>query len=192
MAVSDEKLQKFEDAVMEQANAKAENILADLNAKKEQTLSQTEDEELTRHFTNMQNEISQIKQSCIKRVSLHAQQANKEMLLYREGISEKVFGAVRKRLVEFTKTADYEKFLSDEIKRLKDYAADDLVVCVSENDLKFKDTVFASMTVVADKRIEIGGFILKSDEKGFALDETLDARLESQKEYFNTVSDLKV
>lgn len=192
MAMSDEKLQKFESAVMEQANVQVESILAQLNSIKEQTLSQTEDAELTRHFTNMQNELSQIKQSCIKRVSLHAQQANKEMLLYRENIRKKVFDAVRERLEEFTKTPEYEKFLSDNLAELSEYTADDLVVCIGENDLKFKDTVFASMTVVLDKKIKIGGFILKSSEKGFALDETLDARLDSQQGYFNSISGLKV
>ncbi len=192
MAISDEKLQKFESAVMAQANEQVESILANLNTKKEQTLSATEDAELTRHFTNMQNKLSQIKQSCIKRVSLHAQQANKEMLLHREDIREKVFGSVRERLIDFTKTPEYEKFLSDGLKRLEGYSADDLVVCIGENDMKYKDTIFASMTVALDKKIKIGGFILKSGEKGFALDETLDARLDSQREYFNSVSGLKV
>lgn len=190
MAVTDEKMKKFESAVMKQADDEVKRILADLDEQKKKALSDTMDAELARHFEHMQNELAQIKQSCIKRVSLETQKANRELLLKRGEICEKVFENVKNRLVDFTGTPEYADYLEAALKKAEKYDAGDLTVCLNGRDMKFKDTVFKGMALERDEKIKIGGFILKSREKGFALDETLDARLLAQREYFSTISGL--
>lgn len=190
MSLTDEKLQKFENAVSKEADAEIEKILQEIATQRDLALSDTMNAELTRHFEQMQNQILQIKQSCIKRVSLESQNAKKKLLLARENIRLRVFDAVKDRLHSFTKTPEYKDYLKNKFDSAKAYQADDLVIYVSEHDLPLAQTVFEGMEIKKDNKIQIGGFILKSDNKGFALDETLDTLLDSQQEYFNKISNL--
>lgn len=192
MSMSDEKLQKFEAAVTKEARAQAQKLVDEVREKKQLELSKINDAELEKYFTEMQKEISKIKQSCIKRVSVQSQATKKEILLAREEIKKKVFENLFKRLCEFSKSDEYENYLKKVYSKLTQFQTDDLVVFVAPKDLELAKKVFEPREVKPDSKIEIGGFILKSESWGFAVDETLDTQLEEQNEYFNAISNLTI
>ena len=74
--------------------------------------------------------------------------------------------------------------------------ADDVVVYVRKDDLKFADAIKSAVKgncrVEQSDEISIGGMIGISKKMGLLVDETLDSRLEAQHEWFCENSGLKV
>ena len=57
-------------------------------------------------------------------------------------MTENVFEKVTQKLVEFTKTADYEKLMLESVKKIAQaLKADDVIFFIKESDLKFADKI---------------------------------------------------
>ena len=194
MSESD-KLKKFEKAVYKEADLKANKILENMEEYKNQELSKTKDDELERHFVNMQNQISNIKQQCIRKVSIEELNAKRDVLLKRDEIISRIFSAVEQRLKDFTKSDEYKSYLFESIEsQLRHLKADDCEILLRKSDMTFADEIKNKFKISAsqDNSIEIGGFILKDLTHGLAYNNTLDDKLYSQKNSFNEISRLSV
>lgn len=141
--------------------------------------------------------------------------SRKKIFEKRNKMTENVFEKVTQKLVEFTKTADYEKLMLESVKKIAQaLKADDVIFFIKESDLKFADKIKAAYTaerlkdkkladkiksafspsceVKSSKEIKIGGITGRSASLGLIADETLDTKLDGQREWFYQNSGLRV
>lgn len=102
----------------------------------------------------------------------------------REEYAQKVFLLVKEKLIEYTKTKEYENQM---IHSMKEYliGKKGYTLHINENDYvleKESENIDGISSVVKDATITIGGYVLIKDTQYY--DETLDTRFEEQKEWF--------
>lgn len=115
----------------------------------------------------------------------------------REEITANVFKKAKDRLIEFTSTQQYKDLLLSYAKEIADIFKDNsCIVYLKNDDLKYADeikSVFSGeVDVKADNMIKIGGVIGNCKALNIVADNTLDSKLDNQKEWFTENSQLKV
>lgn len=119
-----------------------------------------------------------------------------EVLSTRQGITERVFAAAKKKLEAFTKTSEYGVFLKNSVSEMVKLCGESpLTVFVKEDDFSFSSElqkISASVTVKTDSSIEIGGAYGICEEEHIKLNDLLETRLNAQKDWFYENSGLSL
>ncbi len=115
----------------------------------------------------------------------------------REEITANVFKKAKDKLIEFTSTQQYKDLLLSYAKEIADiFKNNSCIVYLKNDDLKYADeikSVFSGeVDVKADNMIKIGGVIGNCKALNIVADNTLDSKLDNQKEWFTENSQLKV
>lgn len=189
MPVSNEKTSNFLEAINKYAEEQRTKIQAEVEQFKKEELEKAETEILSDAYILIQKEMSQMRLAISSEVSRKSMDSRKELFEKRQGITAEVFQKAADRLAEFTKTADYpvllEQFASHIAKVLTKPGA---VLYIREQDASFAPRIEAafgnSCTVRQTDDIVLGGIRGYHAEMGLVADETLDSRLEAQKEWF--------
>lgn len=196
MSTQDEKLNKFRQAVFAEADKQAAEILSDIDKHRQEELEKAKNDALELHFHSMQAQLGQIKQDCKRDVSKADLQAKRELLMRREQLSDQVFDAVRERLRAFTATGEYREYLLRKIgTALASCPTEGSQLYLTAADMALAPDIqrqYAGLSLQQLDGGEIGGFLLKNEALGIAVDETLDSLLEGQREYFNNISGLRI
>ena len=182
---------------------------------KKQELEKAETEGIREAYTLIQREMAAIRTEISSQLSRDEMASRKKIFEKRNKMTENVFEKVTQRLVEFTKTADYEKLMLESVKKIAQaLKADDVIFFIKESDLKFADKIKVAYTaerlkdkkladkiksafspsceVKSSKEIKIGGITGRSASLGLIADETLDTKLDGQREWFYQNSGLRV
>lgn len=114
----------------------------------------------------------------------------------RTGLTQEVFEKAKAKLIGFTNSDGYIGFLSSSLKEIYGYVGGTLNAFVKPSD-KEKILLAAEKAGVPceakeDGAIKIGGVRVESEEMKKIFDDTLDSRLEDQKEWFFANSDFKI
>ena len=117
------------------------------------------------------------------------QEGQRELFVERVKMTESIFGKAADKLKEFTETDAYTQKLSDSAKEIAGFFGDKAcVLYVNERDLgtaeSLKQFFAGSVEVKADKTIKIGGIKGYCADMAIIADETLDSKLEAQREWF--------
>ena len=117
------------------------------------------------------------------------QEGQRELFVERVKMTESIFGKAADKLKEFTETDAYTQKLSDSAKEIAGFFGDKAcVLYVNERDLgtaeSLKQFFAGSVEVKADKTIKIGGSKGYCADMAIIADETLDSKLEAQREWF--------
>ncbi len=189
MARLEEKLERFEQAVMGQAQAKAQEILSELESIKQEQIALTENAALSAAYEMIQGEVSGITTESARELSQMRLKQKQEYLAKRTGYEKGVFDVVKKRLLEYTTTDAYAEYLLSAAKRLaSDYQAESVTLLLRNEDKAYEPTVRggygAPCNVAFSDEISIGGILLRDDRNGFVVDMTLDTRLADQHDWF--------
>ena len=114
----------------------------------------------------------------------------------RNELAESVFSEVIEKIREFTESKDYEALLSDKARELSQLSYPHPSIYVRKADLSYADQIRNAFVdgaeVCADDSIRYGGMRLECLVSGIVIDETFDARLNEQKEWFYQNSGLFV
>ena len=118
-----------------------------------------------------------------------------ELFLQRAAMVDEIFELAARKLVAYTASAEYAAELKDGAKAIAELFEDsDCVIMLNERDLgaaeEIKDLFTGSVEVRADSSIRIGGVRGWCESKGVIADETLDTKLEAQREWFTENSAL--
>ena len=112
----------------------------------------------------------------------------------RKEIEDRTFAAAEQKAAEFTQTPAYRDFILASVNNmLKAAKGCGLTVCVRGADLKYADDIRAlspDITVETDDSIMTGGVKGRADGARLFMDDTLDTRLQAQREYFREFSGL--
>ena len=117
------------------------------------------------------------------------QDGQRKLFIARSAMVEEVFKKAADKLVEYAKSDAYTSKLTDSAKAIADvFDGRDCVLYVNERDLGAAEGIKAlfggSTEVRADKTIKIGGIRGYCVDMGIIADETLDSKLEAQREWF--------
>ena len=195
MSVIDEKLQRFENIIFSDVDSKVNATIEEADRYKENALSEHHEQIMDKYFDYMQDQVHLI-QSDIKRQMAKAElSAKRELLLYRNQISEKVFQNVKKQLSDFAQSSDYKTYLMNSIRDCTDSNSfPDAKILVRQEDLTFlKENDFNQhFTIEQDRSIRLGGFILLDKSAGMMIDQSFDSKLNELVSYFIQTSGLMI
>lgn len=202
MADTVSKTDNFLRAIEKYAEEQRTKIQSEAEDFREKELNKAEEEGLREAYVLIRKKMSDINIQISSELSKAESASRKKTFICRKEISDKVFEDAEKKLIEFTKTPKYLETLKKSAfaigERLK---SDDVVLMVSERDLKFKDEIAESFKnaggyevyeIISDSSISIGGITGLSRKLGLLADETLDTKLDEQHEWFYENSGLKV
>lgn len=193
--MSNDKLSRFADALLEEAESKRKTTETELNQKKQARLSQAE-EKLDAYFdaavSSGKDKIRHQKQIYLTR---REAELRKMLLQNRQRSLRNIFKEAEENIRRFTDTPQY----ADKLK--KDFAAaavyfdgksGETICRVTEKDLELAESIFNLNNIkieVAENDI-IGGFTLENPEQRLFVDCTLASELQSEKTRFYQKSDL--
>lgn len=137
----------------------------------------------------IQKELANMKNRILIEVSHKELEERKRVSNKRRDIFKSIFMACRDRLKEFTAGSEYEYLLKNCSARIsKVLVEDDTVLFVRKEDIKYskiiKESFGRECEVKSSGGIIIGGIRGYSEKMGLIADETLDERLNSQKDWF--------
>lgn len=122
-------------------------------------------------------------------------EGKKERAAYRQSLENKVFDLVKERLSAFSETVSYTSFLEKSLDEILSVTKNEpLKLFVREKDEAVIKELLSQKgikaQVVTDSSNSLGG--IKAESTAFTVDDSLDARLQGQREWFRQVSGLRV
>lgn len=131
-----------------------------------------------------------------KNVAQSYSQCRAKLAQKRSELTGEVFEKATARLVEFTKEDEYIDFLAESLKNIFSFVNGKFTASVKPEDkeklLKAKEKAGIDCDFAADDSIKIGGIKAVCTEINKIFDDTLDSRLEDQKEWFFANSDFVI
>lgn len=114
----------------------------------------------------------------------------------RTALTNEVFEKAKNGLIEFTNSDGYIDFLAESLKEIYGYVGEKLSVGVKVGDrdkvLLAADKAGVPCEAHEDQSIVLGGVRVECDDMKKIFDDTLDSRLEDQKEWFFANSGFKI
>lgn len=195
MANSEEKVSKFVQAITAYAEEQRDKILGEVESFKAERLQKAEQEVLTDAYQLIQKETADIRGEGIREMSRRDLAARKQILNRRREIMDDVFRRAADKLREYTANADYPSAMKHALSQMVTaLPADGTVYYLKAADASLLEELRGicppgSRLELADD-IRIGGIRAVNAEHGQLIDDTLDAKLEAQREWFTTESGL--
>lgn len=187
----------FTDAIKQMAAAECKKIDDETEEIRNQRLESLQKETKSRYKSYLEYEVSRIKADTNRQLSSLEENAKRQLTQLRNELCDKVFSKVESDVSEFVKTDEYKALLIRSVKEITQEAPiENLSFFVSRRDEKLiaalseefgKDAEFS----VSDDII-FGGVKAIDRKTDCLFDNTLDSKLEEQKEWFYKDSGLKV
>ncbi len=187
MEMDNHKLQKFVDAVNDEIDQKVNELLNEAEEEKNAILENAK----IKSKEAAEKRLADSKKKCgvkyIRDVTHNEMQMKKDVLLYREKLTDELIEDVRLRLVDFKSNSDYVDFLVKLM--LTSNISDNSVIYLSSEDIKYsaklnKAVKADNITFEVDSNIKIGGLSIYNKEKETIVNKTFDLLLEEQKQKF--------
>jgi len=192
------KLQIFTDAVLRESTEEAGEIMEELRRNSESTLKKLEaeySEEAERYYRNRSAEISAAQSH---RVAARMVENKHKLLSLREDCARAVFGDVRRRIAEFTKTEEYGEHMVALLQRAVDelgygFSAE---VFLRPEDMYLKDKLISSARGVSlafsEGSFTLGGLRLVCPSRGRRVDLSFDSSLTDLIGHFSELSGMQM
>ena len=215
MASNNEKLNKFNLAINHYAEEQRLKIEHEVEEFKQRELERAETEVLTEAYRMIQKEMVEMRSNITREMAHREMEVKREVLAKRQKITDEVFDEAKEQLIHFTSTEQYEELLEKLAKELSQVFGSSssplskttqavtgnagtapTTLFLNPRDMKYQKQIekaFGSpCEFQADDTIEIGGLRAQNLEMGLVADETLDARLSDQTEWFEENSGMAV
>lgn len=193
MSQPEKKLDKFSSAVLKDAEEQRSKILSEIEEYKKEQMEKAEEDILHDAYVLIQNEIASIHNKQSKDISLAELDGRRKLLKLREDLTGRVFSEAAERIKEFSKTEEYKNYIVSTVKAATESLPEGgVVIEVKKDDLALAQSLIAASTrpaeVAETSNITLGGVIIVNSEKGIVVNETLDLKLSSQKDWFASSS----
>ena len=183
----DEKLSHFYDITVEDARAKAAAILEEHR----QTLEKMTEERKALSEENAQAQIkaetANARREVNKALSAEQLTIKRDWTKKQNDLKEKIFSEVKELLKSFTKTSEYEDYLSEKIKEALDFAEnDEISIYLSPEDTALQRSIVAKtgFTVELSKEPFMGGIKATIPAKNILIDNSFMSAYEKLKKEF--------
>jgi len=199
MQSQNEKLVQFYDAINRYVERQRLRILYEIEEQSNTELARAEQEGLSDAYRMIQRETDEMRTSINRELAAQEYNGRRALFEQRVDIEKKIFDEAADRLRSFTQTADYSAYLKKTVAAAATVfsaAPDKAVFHLRDEDMKYADELRAAYGAAcefqSDDSIQLGGLLALNEHLGIAIDATLDARLEQQREWFCETADLSV
>ena len=182
-----QKLEKFKQAVFDDAAANAEELISGTEKECSELIREAEREAVRVIRTAKEAADSEYNAAALRKASSGRLEAKRRVLLCREEIIEKVFDSVRQQLEDYRKTAEYEKLMiqmAEECARKAPGKKGRLLISPKDSALKDRLTAGGSFEVALSDSIVLGGVMAVFSQDNLALDMTFDNSFAAQRKGF--------
>lgn len=182
-----EKLARFKAAVNTEAEGKVNKILSEAETEKRARLDKAEKSIEDYKRSEIQRIDKEERQRFTREVSAAELETQREILLHRCQLADKVFENVEERLAQYRMSGEYEQWLlSAAVKAKSSYSGESGTFYVSPTDMKYGDKIKNStgFDVQPEATILLGGIMLRLENINVLLDGTFDSAVEEEKRKF--------
>lgn len=179
----------IEKKVNDQISAEQEKY--DLKEKEVLKIVRDKEEELSRIY--IEQELRELKNNVTKSVVKSRWDYKKALFIRRNELVDELFEDVKLKLVEFTKSKDYSKYIEyclDECKNIVDLSKS--VLQIREEDKTYFKNLPSGCVIEFDNTNLLGGFTCLSNELGIDLDYRIEKKLDEQRTWFINHSKLVI
>ncbi len=124
---TEEKLQHFQNACMEDAKGRSNRMLDEYKAALEQTFLEHQEDARRRAEMQLQLESNKIEREMNKTLAIEQLKIKRELGQKKEALKEKLFVELRDMLARFLETPEYVTLLKQQIQHAAEFAGDDEV-----------------------------------------------------------------
>lgn len=118
-------------------------------------------------------------------------ETTKAVRTHRNEIVESFFSEIAEELAEFTKSAKYDGYLENSIKKAEETLGKGCVILAAVKDVD-RVKALTKNEVRADNSILLGGICAMDEKKGLFADLSMDAALAEEKEKFSDKAELRL
>ncbi len=193
MINAEEKLAMMRESILSETKLKADKLVSDAENESSRIVLEASDKYYADAQKSIESEKTAIASKYAKQTAALRSQMQKDILMHRNMLTEKLFDGVREKLKEFRNTKEYKEYISRCISEYKkSYDIENAEVRVSAADMQraelFEDLP-RSVKITCDDTIALGGVKIKPANVGVICDGTLDAALIKQAENFSDIAD---
>lgn len=191
------KTNNFLNAIQKYADQQMKDIENEIETFRAEEMKKAEEEGLNAAYALIHKEMEAKKIAVTRDLAKREKQSQDELFITRKNMMQTVFEKAAEKLTVYASTEEYKTKLIEQAKNIaKIFGSKSCVIYLSEKDLFFAKELqkcFSGKTEVkALPEIKIGGIKVYCSEDAIIADETLDSKLEDQKQWFIENSALKV
>ena len=191
------KTDNFLKAIKKYADNKRNTILSEVDNFKKEKIAEAKKKAEYDSEKLIKDKLEAKKNEQTSKIAKLMQEGQRKLFLERAEMTESVFKKAEEKLIEFTKTTKYSELLNNYAKNISAlFDGKSCVIYINERDMAFADqikTLFGGKAeLCADKTIKIGGLKGYCEALSIVADETLDSKLNAQREWFFENSGLSV
>ena len=191
------KTDTFLKAIKKYAGAQKKAMEGEVKQLKTERLKEAEEKAKRDSEALKKQKLNEVHNSQTAKLATKTQEGQKQLYIARAQMTEEVFKLASDKLKAYAQTAEYRAKLNDSAKAVAElFGGKDCIIYVNERDIaeaeQFKSLFSAGSEVKADKTIQIGGVKAYCESMGIIADETLDSKLDLQREWFVENAELSV
>ncbi len=191
------KTDNFLKAIKKYADNQRNTILSEVDNFKKEKIAEAKKKAEYDSEKLIKDKLEAKKNEQTSKIAKLMQEGQRKLFLERAEMTESVFKKAEEKLIEFTKTTKYSELLNNYAKNISAlFDGKSCVIYINERDMAFADqikTLFGGKAeLCADKTIKIGGLKGYCEALSIVADETLDSKLNAQREWFFENSGLSV
>ncbi len=191
------KTDNFLKAIKKYAGAQKKAMEGEVKQLKTERLKEAEEKAKRDSEALKKQKLNEVHNSQTAKLATKTQEGQKQLYIARAQMTEEVFKLASDKLKAYAQTAEYRAKLNGSAKAVAElFGGKDCIIYVNERDIaeaeQFKSLFSAGSEVKADKTIQIGGVKAYCESMGIIADETLDSKLDLQREWFVENAELSV
>ncbi|MCL2517638.1 MAG: V-type ATP synthase subunit E [Oscillospiraceae bacterium] len=183
----EEKVKKFIDAIASEAEERLAEIQQEVDAYIEIEMEKAKKEIAAESELIFAKQKSKVNQDFNIELSRGLKDKRMQLFKRREEITDEIFNAAAEKIITFKISDNYNAFLTQSVNKAQKICGEDMKIHMMEED---KDLLNIETEIIIDDSISLGGFKFENAAGTVFVDDTLDAKLMSEKEWFKMRSGL--
>lgn len=183
------KTDNFLKAIQKYAKAQKKAMKGEIAQLKSERIKEAEQQAKQESKQIIKAKLNEKQNEQTARLASNIQEGQRKLFIERVKMTDEVFSMVTDKLKAYTETDAYSAKLNESAKAIAEiFDGKDCVIYLSQSDLDkaedIKKHFRGNAEVEADITIRIGGVKAYCEQLGIIADETLDSKLEAQREWF--------
>lgn len=193
----DEKIkleQYFKDEINRVSEIEIQEIEDEIVSIREKTIQEMESDEQRVAYMAREQILKEMQSEHAIALSKVHEETNRKLMAKRREIALRVFNEAIEKIKEFTMKKDYVASLNKKAKDLATTSYDQVVFYVARKDEHLLSGLCEAFGKNSEGKVDpeilVGGFRMECESKGIVIDETFDAAIDEQRNWFYTNSGL--
>ncbi|MDR2656148.1 MAG: hypothetical protein LBC56_08825 [Oscillospiraceae bacterium] len=185
------KLRLFQEAIQREIEKEENAINREIDKARKDALALAEDSGLESSYGIIRQQVAQLEAQYKKELGGRKMEQKKTFLQRRRELEEQIFSNVAARLLKYAQSPEYKTGLLEKVREIAaECPYESAVLKIRPADASLEEEIKAAFglpcTVELSSEIEIGGLIYVSRDKNYLINESLDERLRSQRDWFHS------